>query len=91
MIRIGTRRSALALWQANEVKKKLETFGHLCKLVHIESNGDQDLTQPLYAMGIQGIFTKNLDTALLNNNIDIAVHSLKDVPTKLPKLSLIHI
>ena len=85
MIRIGTRRSTLALWQANEVKNKLETFGHSCKLVHIESSGDQDLTQPLYEMGIQGIFTKNLDTALLNNNIDIAVHSLKDVPTKLPK------
>ena len=85
MIRIGTRKSTLALWQANEVKNKLETYGHSCKLVRIESSGDQDLTQPLYAMGIQGIFTKNLDTALLNNNIDVAVHSLKDVPTKLPR------
>jgi hydroxymethylbilane synthase len=85
MIRIGTRKSALALWQANEVKNQLESFGHSCKLVLIESNGDQNLTQPLYAMGIQGIFTKSLDTALLNSTIDIAVHSLKDVPTKLPK------
>ena len=51
MIKIGTRRSTLALWQANEVKNKLETFGHSCKLIHIESSGDQDLTQPLYAMG----------------------------------------
>ena len=50
-----------------------------------ESNGDQDLNQPLYAMGIQGVFTKTLDTALLNEKIDIAVHSLKDVPTLLPK------
>ena len=84
MIKIGTRRSTLALWQANEVKNKLETFGHSCKLVHIKSSGDQDLTQPLYAMGIQGIFTKNLDTALLNNTVDIAVHSLKVEPEKVP-------
>ncbi len=85
MIRIGTRKSELALWQANEVKAALELQGHRCELVLIESNGDQDLNQPLYAMGIQGIFTKTLDTALLNEKIDIAVHSLKDVPTLLPK------
>ena len=85
MIRIGTRKSKLALWQANEVKAALELQGHSCELVLIESNGDQDLIQPLYAMGIQGIFTKTLDTALLNKKIDIAVQSLKDVPTLLPK------
>jgi len=85
MIRIGTRKSKLALWQANEVKAALELQGHSCELVLIESNGDQDLIKPLYAMGIQGIFTKTLDTALLNKKIDIAVHSLKDVPTLLPK------
>ena len=85
MIRIGTRKSKLALWQANEVKAALELQGHSCELVLIESNGDQDLIQPLYAMGIQGIFTKTLDTALLNKKIDIAVNSLKDVPTLLPK------
>ena len=85
MIRIGTRKSKRALWQANEVKAALELQGHSCELVLIESNGDQDLIQPVYAMGIQGIFTKTLDTALLNKKIDIAVHSLKDVPTLLPK------
>ena len=85
MIRIGTRKSELALWQAKEVKAALELQGNRCELVLIESNGDQDLNQPLYAMGIQGIFTKTLDTALLNKKIDIAVHSLKDVPTLLPK------
>ncbi|MDB3997714.1 hydroxymethylbilane synthase [Flavobacteriaceae bacterium] len=85
MIRIGTRKSELALWQAKEVKAALELQGHRCELVLIESNGDQDLNQPFYAMGIQGIFTKTLDTALLNEKIDIAVHSLKDVPTLLPK------
>ena len=85
MIRIGTRKSALALWQANKVKEQLENLGQECILVPIESNGDQDLIQPLYAMGIQGIFTKNLDRALLNDQIDIAVHSLKDVPTLVPE------
>ena len=58
MIRIGTRKSALALWQANQVKKGLEKLGEECTLVPIESSGDQDLIQPLYRMGIQGIFTK---------------------------------
>lgn len=85
MIRIGTRKSSLALWQANLVKERLENQGHSCKLIPIESSGDQNLVQPLYTMGIQGIFTKSLDHALLNNTIDLAVHSLKDVPTILPK------
>ena len=85
MIRIGTRKSALAIWQATQVKKHLEKLGETCILVPIESRGDQDLIQPLYAMGIQGIFTKSLDSALLSQTIDIAVHSLKDVPTKLPE------
>ncbi len=83
MIRIGTRKSELALWQAKQVKTALQSQGHPAELVLIESNGDLDLTQPLYTMGIQGIFTKSLDTALLNNKIDVAVHSLKDVPTLL--------
>ena len=85
MIRLGTRKSALALWQANKIKELLENLGLDSVLVPIESKGDQDLIQPLYAMGIQGIFTKNLDRALLNDEIDIAVHSLKDVPTLLPE------
>lgn len=83
MIRLGTRKSALALWQANKVKQQLENLGQKCVLVPIESKGDQGLVQPLYAMGIQGIFTKSLDSALLNDTIDVAVHSLKDVPTLL--------
>lgn len=85
MIRIGTRKSELALWQANYVKDELEKKGQSCILVTIESNGDKNILKPLYEMGIQGIFTKALDDALLNNDIDIAVHSLKDVPTLLPK------
>ena len=85
MIRIGTRKSSLAIWQANHVKNKLEKLGFACTLVTLKSSGDQDLIQPLYSMGIQGIFTKTLDHALLNDSIDIAVHSLKDVPTLLPE------
>ena len=84
-LRIGTRKSPLAVWQAKTVQQLLEQQGQPATLVRIESDGDQNLTQPLYAMGIQGIFTKALDTALLNNSIDIAVHSLKDVPTQLPQ------
>jgi len=82
-IRIATRSSPLALWQANAVKQQLESTGKKCELVLIESTGDVQLTQPIYALGITGVFTKQLDTALVNNQADIAVHSLKDVPTQL--------
>jgi hydroxymethylbilane synthase len=84
-IRIGTRESALALYQANEVQQKLHQQGIESEIIEITSDGDLDLTTPLYEMGIQGIFTKSLDSVLLNNKIDIAVHSCKDIPTKLAK------
>jgi hydroxymethylbilane synthase len=83
-IRIGTRESRLAIWQATEVQKLLLTHGFHSELVYIRSDGDIDLTTPLYEIGVQGIFTRNLDAALLANRIDIAVHSMKDVPTQLP-------
>ena len=82
-IRIGTRESALALYQAREVQRKLKEQGIETEIIEITSDGDVDLVTPLYEMGIQGIFTKSLDIALLQNRIDIAVHSTKDVPTKL--------
>jgi hydroxymethylbilane synthase len=81
-IRIGTRDSALALFQAEQVQASLQTKGLQTELIEITSDGDADLVTPLYEMGIQGIFTKSLDIALLQNRIDIAVHSTKDVPTK---------
>lgn len=84
-LRIGTRDSALALWQANTLQERLLELGISTKLVPIKSQGDLNLDQPLYAMGITGIFTKTLDIALLNKDIDIAIHSMKDVPTQLPK------
>lgn len=84
-IKIGTRNSPLAMWQAEEVSQKLQNLGLETLLVPVLSSGDKNLTQPLYSLGITGIFTKDLDVALLNNEIDIAVHSLKDVPTLLPE------
>ncbi|MDP3313739.1 hydroxymethylbilane synthase [Lutibacter sp.] len=84
-IRIGTRSSQLALWQANTVAKQLEHFGCTTEIIEIDSIGDIVLDKPLYELGITGVFTKNLDVALLNHKIDIAVHSFKDVPTKLPE------
>lgn len=85
VIRIGTRESQLAVWQATQVKGLLTQHGFTADLVYIKSEGDIDLKTPLYEMGVQGIFTRSLDIALLNNRIDIAVHSMKDVPTQLPK------
>jgi hydroxymethylbilane synthase len=84
ILRIGTRDSQLALWQANRVKKLLREQGIDADLVLIKSEGDLDLATPLYAMGVQGIFTRSLDIAVLNNQIDLAVHSMKDVPVQLP-------
>jgi hydroxymethylbilane synthase len=85
IIRIGTRDSQLAMWQAKTVQSQLEHLGHKTVLVPIKSTGDIVLDKPLYELGITGIFTKTLDIAMLNEDIDIAVHSLKDVPTVLPK------
>ena len=75
----------LALWQADTVKDLLIESGQSAELVHIQSSGDTNLKDPLHRMGITGIFTKALDDALLAGDIDVAVHSLKDVPTQLPE------
>jgi hydroxymethylbilane synthase len=82
-IRIGTRSSALALWQAEFVQNQLNDLGYSTEIVPISSEGDLNLTQPIYQMGLTGVFTKTLDAALLTKQIDIAVHSMKDVPTQL--------
>ena len=85
VIRIGTRDSQLALWQAHTVENQLQALGYKTQIVPVTSVGDLKLDTPLYELGITGIFTKTLDVAMLNNTVDIAVHSLKDVPTALPK------
>jgi len=83
-IKIGTRASKLAVWQAEQVQTLLQTINISSSIIKIKSSGDKDLSKPVYELGITGVFTKEIDLALLNNEIDIAVHSLKDVPTKLP-------
>lgn len=84
IIRIGTRDSELALWQAKTVQSQLEALGHKTLIVPVKSTGDLVLNKPIYELGITGVFTKTLDIAMLNEEIDIAVHSFKDVPTLLP-------
>ena len=85
VIRIGTRDSQLALWQAHTVEKKLNDLGYSTEIVAVKSTGDLILDKPLYELGITRIFTKTLDIAMINGQIDIAVHSMKDVPTALPR------
>ena len=84
VIRIGTRDSELALWQAHTVEKKLNDLGFKTEIIAVKSQGDIILDKPLYELGITGIFTKTLDIAMINGQVDIAVHSMKDVPTALP-------
>jgi hydroxymethylbilane synthase len=84
-LRIGTRDSQLAVWQATLVQNLLKENGVESELVYIKSEGDIDTVTPLYELGVQGVFTKSLDAALLDQRIDIAVHSMKDVPTQLAK------
>ena len=83
-IRIGTRDSELALWQAHTVERKLNDLGYQTEIIAVKSQGDILLDKPLYELGITGIFTKTLDIAMINGDVDIAVHSMKDVPTALP-------
>lgn len=85
IIRIGTRDSQLALWQAKKVERMLNELEYQTEIVPVKSTGDIILNKPIYELGITGVFTRNLDIALLNNDIDIAVHSMKDVPTVLPE------
>ena len=68
IIRIGTRDSELALWQANKVQRMLNELGYETDIVPIKSTGDIVLNKPIYELGITGVFTRNLDIALLNND-----------------------
>jgi hydroxymethylbilane synthase len=86
-IRIATRKSALALWQAEYVKARLQEAhpGLIVTLVPMVSRGDKLLDSPLSKIGGKGLFVKELETALLENEADIAVHSMKDVPMDFPQ------
>ena len=86
LLGIGTRRSPLALWQAEHVKALLEKH-HAdisCKLIKIVTQGDQILDLPLAQVGGKGLFVKEIEAALLKKEIDLAVHSMKDLPSELP-------
>ena len=85
IVRIGTRSSELALWQAHLVQERLAKLQIASQIVEVSSKGDEILDKPLHQIGGIGLFTKSLDEALLQGKIDIAVHSMKDVPTDLPQ------
>ena len=84
-LRIGTRASALALWQAREVAARIaaQPDSPAVELVHIRTSGDQQTERPLWQVRGQAFFTREIDRALLAEEVDIAVHSLKDLPTQL--------
>ena len=86
-IKIGTRASALAIWQANWVKSEIEKRypEYHVELVRIKTTGDKILDVPLAKVGGKGLFVKEIEEALLEKKVDLAVHSMKDVPTDFPK------
>lgn len=86
-IRIGSRGSKLALWQAEWVRQQLQVHDPSCivEIEIIKTTGDRIADIPLGAIGVKGLFTKEIEEALLERRVDVAVHSLKDVPTELPE------
>lgn len=84
-IRIGTRGSKLALWQAYNVQDKLEAAGHQTEIVTIETKGDKILDVSIAKIGSKGVFTEEIEDQLAKGQIDIAVHSAKDMQSTLPK------
>ena len=84
MLGIGSRGSKLALWQANHVQERLTALGHECRVEVIQTTGDRFQQGPLKEIGNKGLFTKEIEEALLDGRIDLAVHSLKDMPAALP-------
>jgi hydroxymethylbilane synthase len=85
MLVIGSRGSQLALWQANYIRERLEARGAECRIEIIKTTGDKILDVPLNKIGGKGVFTKEIEEALLDRRIDLAVHSMKDLPTVLPR------
>ena len=85
MLVIGSRGSQLALWQAHYIQRRLESRGFECRVEIIQTTGDRIAEIPLSSIGSKGLFTKEIEDALLEDRIHLAVHSLKDLPTELPK------
>jgi hydroxymethylbilane synthase len=84
-MKIGTRGSQLARWQADWVRARLAEHGVSAEIVVIKTQGDADIDRPLHELEGTGFFTKEIEDALLDERIDVAVHSLKDLPTSLPR------
>src|SRR5438046_9776209 len=84
MLVIASRGSQLALWQARWVESQLAARGHECRIEIIKTTGDKITDVPLAKVGTKGLFTKEIEEALLEGRADLAVHSLKDLPTELP-------
>jgi hydroxymethylbilane synthase len=85
MLVIGSRGSQLALWQAHWVKSRLEELGEECRIEIIHTTGDKITDVALSKVGTKGLFTKEIEEALADGRVDLAVHSLKDLPTELPE------
>jgi len=85
MLVIASRGSQLALWQARWVSAQLTALGHECRIEIIKTTGDKITDVPLAKVGTKGLFTKEIEEALLDRRADLAVHSLKDLPTELPE------
>ena len=81
-LRLGTRGSQLARWQAEWVAGELQRLGHAVELIEIATHGDVDRSRPIEELGTLGVFTKAIQQALLAGDVDLAVHSLKDLPTE---------
>lgn len=84
-LRIATRKSALALWQAEEIQRRLVAAGHAASLVKMSTRGDEIIDTPLAKIGGKGLFVKELQRGMLEGSADLAVHSMKDVPADFPE------
>ena len=82
MLRIGTRGSKLARWQAEWVAERMRSLGHAVEIVEIATRGDAEQIVPVASIGSPGVFTKEIQRALVAGEIDLAVHSMKDLPTE---------
>ena len=85
-LRIGSRGSQLALWQANHIAVLLRGQGHTVEIEIIKTTGDRLQEVTFAQVGSKGMFTKEIEEALADGSVDLAVHSLKDLPTELPEL-----
>ena len=85
VVRIGSRGSMLASWQAKHIAERFAGFGRPTEIIHIKTSGDRFQQAGVNQIGVKGVFIKEIEDALLDGRVDIAVHSMKDVPTETPE------